>query len=69
MSECIGKTTEEQKKCKYYEKSSYKNHCMYSRFGIYCDCLDAQIDASKSPEEKNQEVIEEMRDSEIGRTD
>jgi hypothetical protein len=42
---------------------------MYTKFDEFCDCLDAQIDASKSLEEKNQDFIEEMRDSEVGRTD
>jgi hypothetical protein len=42
---------------------------MYNIFDQFCDCLDAQIDASKSVEEKNQESINELRDLEIGRTD
>ena len=42
---------------------------MYNIFDRFCDCLDAQIDASKSLEQKNQEIIEEMKDSEVGRTD
>lgn len=36
---------------------------MYNVFDQFCDSLDAQIDASKSPEEKNQEVIEEIEES------
>jgi hypothetical protein len=39
---------------------------MYNIFDQFCDSLDAQIDASKSPEEKNQEMIEEMKEAEVG---
>lgn len=69
MSECIGQTTEEQKKCQYYEKSTYKSTCMYNVFDQFCSCLDAQIDASKSLEQKNQDAINEMKEAEVGRTD
>jgi hypothetical protein len=42
---------------------------MYNKFDQFCDSLDAQLDASRSLEEKNQEIIEEMKNSEVGRTD
>ncbi len=69
MSECVGETAEERKKCKFYKESKYKGTCMYYVFEQFCDCLDAQIDAVKSLEEKNQEAIDEMKEAEVGKTD
>ncbi len=68
MSECIGNTIEEQNKCKYYKKATHRQRCMHKVFSTYCDCLDAQMDAEKSLEEKNQEKIDEMKESEVGKT-
>jgi hypothetical protein len=67
MSECIG-NIDEQKKCRFYEQATIRNRCMYRVFDSFCTCIDAQIDADKSLEEKNQEAIDELRDSEVGKS-
>jgi hypothetical protein len=45
MSECTA-SKEQQKQCKFYEKSSVNNGCMYKRFPLdcfrHCDCYIAQ---------------------------
>lgn len=33
-----------QQRCKYYEKATRFNQCMYLKFGEYCDNLKAQTD-------------------------
>ena len=38
---------EEQKKCRFYQKSSYTDKCMFFMFGEYCDCLEAQMNTEK----------------------
>lgn len=68
MSQCIGNTINEQKKCRFYTKATTEERCMYRVFDSFCSCLGAQIDASKSLEEKNQEEINEMKESEIGKS-
>jgi hypothetical protein len=47
MSVCTATSVDEQKKCRYYQRSSYSDRCMYLIFGKYCDCLDAQEDTQK----------------------
>lgn len=45
MSRCsAGDCWEDQKKCKFYEKSTVSNRCMYYIEAIdgHCDCVDAQ---------------------------
>ena len=59
---------EDQKKCHYYKKSSHRSCCMHYAFDNFCDSVDAQRDAGKSVQEKNQEAIEEIKDSEVGKT-
>lgn len=68
MSQCVGITYNEQTKCRFYQKATLNDRCMWKVFGSFCGCIDAQIDAEKSLEERNQEVIEEMKDSEVGRS-
>jgi len=69
MSTCRAENTKEQKKCKFYEKASYENRCMYFIFDEYCDCLKAQDDL-KHPDqttklqEKNQKKIDEKTTTE-----
>ena len=45
MSRCsAGAVWEDQKRCKFYEKSTVSNRCMYYIEAIdgHCDCVDAQ---------------------------
>jgi hypothetical protein len=45
MSHCgAGAAWDEQKKCKYAEKSSVRNRCMHfiEAIGGHCDCVEAQ---------------------------
>ena len=45
MSRCsAGAGWEDQKRCKFYEKSTVSNRCMYYIEAIdgHCDCVDAQ---------------------------
>jgi hypothetical protein len=43
MSICTATNESEQKKCKFYKKSSFTDKCMHFMFDEYCDCLEAQI--------------------------
>jgi len=43
MSICTASSTSEQKKCKFYKKSSFTDKCMHFMFDEYCDCLEAQV--------------------------
>ena len=47
ISICTAGSADEQKKCRFYEKSSYSDKCMYFIFDKYCDCLEAQMKAEK----------------------
>ena len=47
MSVCIAENERQQKYCRFYEKSSYSDKCMYFMFDEYCDCLEAQMNAIK----------------------
>ncbi|MGD9206248.1 MAG: hypothetical protein PVF86_16995, partial [Desulfobacterales bacterium] len=47
MSICTATSVEEQKKCRYYQKSSCSDRCMYLVFDYYCDCLEAQMNAEE----------------------
>ena len=45
ISRCsAGACWEDQKRCKFYEKSTVSNRCMYYKEVIdgHCDCVDAQ---------------------------
>ena len=43
MSICTAGSVNEQKKCRFYKKSSYGDRCMYFIFDKYCDSLEAQL--------------------------
>jgi hypothetical protein len=47
MSVCTAGSVDEQRKCQYYQKSSYSDKCMYFTFNKYCDCLEAQMNIEK----------------------
>jgi hypothetical protein len=47
ISVCTARDVAEQKKCRYYQKSSYSDKCMYFTFGKYCDCLEAQMNTEE----------------------
>lgn len=52
MSRCsAGTVWDEQKKCKYAEKSSVSNRCMHFIEAIdgHCDCVKAQRELSNMP--------------------
>jgi hypothetical protein len=42
ISVCAAGGREQQKSCRFYQKSTYKNACMYFVFDAYCDCIEAQ---------------------------
>ena len=42
ISVCTAGGGEQQKDCRFYQQSTYKNACMYYVFDAYCDCVDAQ---------------------------
>jgi hypothetical protein len=42
ISVCTAGVKEQQKNCRFYQKSNYKNACMYFVFDTYCDCVEAQ---------------------------
>jgi hypothetical protein len=43
ISVCTAGSVEEQKKCRFYQKSSYSDKCMFFIFDTFCDCLEAQV--------------------------
>ena len=43
VSICTAASESEQKKCKFYKKSSFSDKCRYFMFDEYCDCLEAQV--------------------------
>ena len=47
MSVCTAVSVEEQNKCRYYQKSSRSDCCMYLAFDYYCDCLEAQMNGEE----------------------
>ena len=69
MSTCRAENIKEQEKCRFYEKASYENRCMYFIFDEYCDCLKAQYDL-KHPgqtikiQEKDQKKTDEKTTTE-----
>ena len=42
ISVCTAGGKEQQKNCCFFQKSTYKNGCMYFVFDAYCDCVEAQ---------------------------
>ena len=53
VSICTAASESEQKKCKFYKKSSFSDKCMYLVFDEYCDCMEAQV-ATQQEIQKNQ---------------
>jgi hypothetical protein len=47
MSVCTAEDEYKQKYCRFYEKSSCSDKCMYLVFDEYCDCLEAQLSAKE----------------------
>jgi uncharacterized Fe-S center protein len=50
ISQCTaGPNLQRQKKCKYYEKATIRDQCMYyiEALNGHCDCVDAQREAQK----------------------
>ena len=47
ISVCTARGVAEQKKCRFYQKSSFSDKCMYLIFDKYCDCLEAQMNTEK----------------------
>jgi hypothetical protein len=47
MSVCTAENERQQKYCRFYEKSSYSDKCMYLVFDEYCDCLEAQLSTNE----------------------
>lgn len=43
MSMCAAGSNNQQKHCRFYEKSKASARCMYYVFEEYCDCLPAQV--------------------------
>ena len=42
ISVCTAGVKEQQKNCRFFQESTYKNACMYFVFDAYCDCVEAQ---------------------------
>ena len=47
MSICTAGNVDDQKKCRFYQKSSCCDRCMYFIFDKYCDCLEAQMNTEE----------------------
>jgi hypothetical protein len=43
ISVCTAGVKEQQENCRFFQKSTYKNACMYFVFDAYCDCVEAQL--------------------------
>ena len=43
MSICTAEDPRQQERCRFFEKSSHEQRCMYLIFDEYCDCLKAQM--------------------------
>ena len=43
MSVCAASSDNQQRLCRFYEKSNASARCMYYVFEEYCDCLKAQV--------------------------
>jgi hypothetical protein len=43
MSVCTACGVDEQRKCRFYNKSSYCDKCLYLISDKYCDSLEAQV--------------------------
>jgi hypothetical protein len=56
LSRCgAGPEWQEQKKCKYYRKSTIHHRCMHyiEALGGHCDCADAQREVRRQPDPEN----------------
>ena len=47
MSICTAEDPRQQEKCRFFEKSSHEQRCMYLIFDEYCDCLKAQMHSNR----------------------
>ncbi len=66
ISSCTAEDTTNQENCTFYERSSFKNKCMYFIFDEYCDCLKAQMDARGEKEFSKGELNKmELKDGRI----
>ena len=43
MSVCMASDKAQQQRCRFYERSSYSERCMYFALEEFCDCLKAQM--------------------------
>ena len=57
MHICVATSESEQKNCKFYEKSSISERCMYFMFDEYCDCLEAQLETQQTVQSNYQDII------------
>jgi hypothetical protein len=46
ISVCTANSAKEQSGCRFFEKASRSERCMYFMFEEYCDCLGAQLGAA-----------------------
>ena len=47
VSICAAENERQPTYCRFYEKSSYSDKCMYLVFDEYCDCLESKLNASE----------------------
>jgi hypothetical protein len=47
ISVCTAKNVTEQKKCRFYQRSSFSDKCMYLVLDKFCDNIDAQASEKK----------------------
>ena len=57
VSICTAANENEQKKCKFFKKSSSSDKCMYLMFDEYCDCLEAQLETQQTAQSNYQDII------------
>jgi hypothetical protein len=48
ISFCHATEKNMQKDCRYYDKSSYDDHCMFLHFDQFCDNIEAQEKGSSN---------------------
>ena len=73
MSTCKGNNWSSQVACRFSEKASNGNRCMYYVFDEFCSCLKAQIDcvtplADKVETKPMEEIIQDLKDSVVNET-
>jgi hypothetical protein len=57
MSMCKAGSEGEQRRCKFYKKSSHSDKCMYLVFDEFCECLEAQLATRKSGRSDNDDLV------------